>query len=630
MNRRVLLVLAAVQAVLLTASLARRIPGLRRTPAERSPASARAAFESGDPGYHSFLAQLRAAVPAGESALVFVDDPAREDEFVSYRAAYELFPSPVHVEFRQIPRPGRPISLAADDETWAAARRPGVLGMYARAKSGSIRLRRIVEDHRGRLETAPLAEVVPAPSPPVRTLPWLGGIVFVLLFGYWLAYRTGLAPAGASASVALGWVAGAGLFGWVAVMLSLGGVPWMTMWVPLACTALAIASRRLTLPPDRRFPALTGWDIAGLVLVALALKLAVAGALVPQSAWSNWDAWAIWDFKVKAALDAAGVPVAFLRNADYGFTHPEYPFSWPAVQTFLARCAGGFDTRLLRLVSPVWAACVPVLLAALLVEVGVGKGRWLIAGLVALLPAALTQSSNGYVDWPVAATTTAALVFLLRACRGAGPAWPAAFLAGLAANLKNEAAIFGIGLLLALLLGAVARKVRRGDFAAALGLWLVLVVPWRVVALAYDLAPRDFAFNPVAAIEAAPGRIFLFVQALALETLGPGLGGASFASGTPVPWSEWLNHLLNSWLILWFAVVFVLLLGWRRLWRPGARELLVVLAVQVAAAALAYILTIRDPRWLLASSLDRLLLQWVPAVVALCAALTRPSDQVDR
>ena len=648
MNRRALLVLAAVWAVCLAASLARRVPGLRHPPAaagapDRAVRTDRAAVESGDPGYHAFLARvggalaLSATATAAEpgrvaAALLFVDDPAREDEFVGYRAAYELFPAAVHVAFRPLPRPGRPISLGDDDETWAVAHRPGLLGMYARPEPDSVRLRRITEDNRGRLETAPVEEAVPSPPRPARLLPWLAGLALLLGLGWSVVNLTGVVHAaggGAGATLALGWVAGAGLFGWLLTMLALAGVPWTARWSGLAGGLLAMALWRPPRPEAARPPKFGALDWAGIVLVAVAFAIAVLEALSPRPAWSNWDAWAIWDFKVKAALEGMGLPVTFLRNPDYGFTHPEYPFGWPAVQTFLAQCAGGFDTRLLRLLSPLFALCVPALLAALLLEVGVTNGRWLVAGAVALLPAALTQSSNGYVDWPVAATTTAALLLLLRACRGAGPAWGAALFAGLAGNLKNEAGVFGLGVLLALLVATVGKRVRRGEFVMAVAVWIALIAPWRGVALMLDLSPRDFAFNPGGALDAAPGRIFLFIQALALETLGPGLGGASFTSGTPVTWGEWWNHLVSTWLILWFVVAFVFVIGWRRLTRPGARELALVLAVQVFAALVAYIVTVRETRWLLASSLDRLLLQWVPAVVALCAALVRPADPID-
>jgi hypothetical protein len=624
-------VLSVIWAACLAASLARRGATLAAAlPSVVSPD--RAAIESGDPGYHVFLARVQAAVPPGGAVLLIVDDPNREDEFVSYRAAYELYPAPVHVAFRPVPRPGKPVSLAAADEEWAIAHHPGVLASYARPDPASGRLRRIVSDRKGRLETTPLADGVVIPPRPVRVTRWLAGVALVFAVGWSVVNVTRTAAAGggsAGATLALAWVAGAGVFGWLLTACSLVHMPWTAGWSGLAGAVLALLLWRPPVSVAVHPPALTGWDRAGIGLVAVAFVLAVGQALVPQSAWSNWDAWAVWDFKVKAALNAAALPTAFLRDADYGFSHPEYPFGVPAVQAFLAQCAGGFDPRLLRLLSPLYALCVPALLAALLLEAGFVNGRWLVAGLVALLPAALAQSANGYLDWPVAATTTAALILLLRAARGESPAWTAVLFAGLAANMKNEAAVFGIAVLLALVPATISGRVRQRDFLLALGVWFALTAPWRGIATALDLTPRDFALTP-AAFEAAPGRIFLFIQALALETLGPGLGGASFASGTPVPWSEWGNHLLNSWLILWFVVGFVFLLGWRRVAHPGARELAIVLAVQVAAAALAYILTIRDPRWLLASSLDRLLLQWVPVVVALSAALARPADQIDR
>jgi hypothetical protein len=623
-SRRGFLVLAAVWAALLLASLAVRLPGLARSlPSVLSPAGERAAVESADPGYHAFLVRVRAAVPLGRAAMVFIDGSAGEEEFASYRAAYELYPVPVRVTFRRGPQPGRHVELGAADAKWASGRRPAVLAACSRSDPESGKIWKITRIRGSRVGIAPAPESPVSPLRYARIGRWMAGVWLILFLGWSFVNATRIAPAvrGIAAGVALAWVAGAGLLGWLLTAAGAAGLPWMGALTGIGAATLAIVMWRPAGPTDGRPAAVGGWDRAGVALVAVAFALAVAGALAPQSAWSNWDAWAVWDLKVKAALAEGRLPFAFLRDPGYGFTHPEYPLGWPAVQAFFAQCAGGFDTRLLRLMSPLFALCVPALLATLLLELGVTKGRWLIAGLVALLPAALTQSANGYLDWPLAATTTAALLLLVRACRGDAPAWTAACLAGLAGNLKNEAALFGLGVLLALFIATIAGRVSRRALVAAIAVWVLLVAPWRTVAFALDLAPRDFAFGLGTALAAAPGRIFLFVQALALETLGPGLGGASFASGAPVPWSEWPSHLLNSWLVFWFVAGYVLFRGRRRLLRPGVRELAIVLAVQVCAAALAYVLTIRDPRWLLASSLDRLLLQWVPAVVALCAAL---------
>jgi len=151
----------------------------------------------------------------------------------------------------------------------------------------------------------------------------------------------------------------------------------------------------------------------------------------------------VWDFKVKAIRHDGWLPISYWNDSGYRFTRQEVPLGWPWLQAALAACAGALDSRLLRLTSPVFCLAMAPLLAALAGELGVQRGRWLVAGLVALLPLALDHAANGYVDWPLATVTTGALVVLLRVRRGTAGGWEAGVWAGAAGLLKQEGIVTG-------------------------------------------------------------------------------------------------------------------------------------------------------------------------------------------
>ena len=358
-------------------------------------------------------------------------------------------------------------------------------------------------------------------------------------------------------------------------------------------------------------------DLAGRVLWGLAALLALGQALEPQSAWSHWDAWAVWDFKARALLEFHGRIGAWLRDPGYAFTHPEYPLAWPAMLAVPGWLAGGFDPRWARLVSVPFAIALPPLLAGLLADLGVRRGRWLIAGAVACLPRVLEQSANGYADWPLAVVETAALRLVVRAVRGDAPgilpACGAALLAGLAANLKNEGLVFAVAILAVLALAVRRGAVRVAAAAGAVLVFLLFALPWRVYADRHGLHAGDFGLPVARVVQELPGRLTTVVGAVGLEAFGAGpAAGPAGAHG-------WVDHQAASWAGAWFLAAWVLLTGWRRLAGPAVGAVALVLAAQVAAAVGAYCVTVRDVGWLLASSLDRLMLQWVPAVAALAA-----------
>jgi len=344
--------------------------------------------------------------------------------------------------------------------------------------------------------------------------------------------------------------------------------------------------------------------------VAAAMLFALIHAVEPQPAWSNWDAWAVWDLKVKAIRCEGWFPAKFLVNPDYAYAHQEYPLGWPWLVAALSADGTLFNSMAARMVSPLCALVLAGLLAALLAELGVVRNRWIVAGAVALLPLMLDQSANGYVDLQLAAAMTGAMLLTVRACRGTAPTWTVGLAAGLAGNLKNEGLVGGLACLVALALNARQGRIGWRPVAWATVVWLLVAGPWQAVVIHLHLNHLDYGPLTVTAVAAVPHRLLMVVRALLLEMFGAGSTGAT-----------WLNHAVSSWLLFWPVATLALISGWRRLQEPGLREVTLILGIQVAAASLAYTLTRLDVNWLLGSSLDRVLLQWVPAVAALAAAV---------
>lgn len=377
---------------------------------------------------------------------------------------------------------------------------------------------------------------------------------------------------------------------WLAWVIMLGIIGWRVAM-----------TRRFVSPPEA---------LIGVVMLAVAVVLAALYAAGPQPAWSNWDAWAVWDLKVKAIRCEGWFPAKFLVNPDYAYAHQEYPLGWPWLVALLSADGTLFNSLAARMVSPLFALGLAAALAALVAELGAARYRWIVAGAVALLPLALDQSANGYVDLPLAAIMTAAMVLTIRVCRGTSPAWLVGLVAGIAGNFKNEGLIGGMACLVAIAVNAREGRLRWRDVLTAAIVWLIVSGPWQAVVIHFHLQHFDYGPLTLTAVAAMPHRLLMVVRALLLEMFGAGSTGAT-----------WLNHALSSWLLFWPVAALALISGWRRLREPGLREVTLILGIQVVAATLAYTLTRLDVNWLLGSSLDRLLLQWVPGVAALAVAV---------
>ncbi len=578
--RRALGILCVGWAALLLVSL---VPRCRELPGRLTAATldlpSRSTIESGDPEWHALL--LRPW-----SGVVLAADPDREPAFMKYRAVYEKFPWPVRVEcvprFPPITRfPDRTVMLDEPIDGPDPSGKPAMdLGMDTAIW---------VERHDGRHLVLWDGSFATSDMHTIG-IRLGGGMVKIggygMLPGAWRA-EVQSRPADTPARVDPKVERAEPLLVFLAMIMLAAAGWWMVRGAP-----------------DSRE------DGIGRGLVVTALALAVVNALSPIPAWSNWDAWAVWDLKVKAIHHEGWLPVRFLTDPDYNFSHQEYPLGWPWLQTVLTGGAGATDARWLRLVSPLAGGALAWLLAALLLELGVTRGRWLVTGAVALLPLALDQSYNGYVDWPLAAAMTGAMLVTIRACRGTAPVWLAGLAAGIPGLLKNEGVVGGLACVAALALNVRRGRVTLRGLLTAAAAWLAIAGPWQGVVWSLGLKHYDYGPVTIAALAAAPHRLLLVARAMALEMFGAGPSGAT-----------WLNHALHAWLLFWPVALLAMLSGWRRLAEPGLREVALILAIQVAAASFAYTLTILDVNWLLATSLDRLLLQWVPGVAVLAAAV---------
>lgn len=551
--RRAFVVLAAGWAALLAFSLAAR---LRDLPSEvasvRMSAAERATVESGDARWHRVVLGLKAAT-GGRPGVLFVSGGNGEEEFLTYRAAYELYPMPVWVLGTGATLPPATGRISLDPQTAAWIDQHGAQWI--------VRWRDRDPDH------PELSRIVARSETgcEVRRAPWP------------------VSAASEPSPVVWRWLAGLAL-------LVLAG---------------AAAVRRATAGPH---PTWSTWDRAGATLVVLGFFLALTQAFAPQSAWNTWDAWMVWDLKVKAIRHAGWLPISYWNDPGYRFSRQEVPLAWPWLQAALAACAGTMDTRLLRLASPVFCLAMAPLLAALAGELGVARGRWLVAGLVSVLPLALEHAANGYVDWPLATVTTGALVVFLRVRRGAARGWEAGAWAGAAGLLKQEGIVAGAACVAVLAWSIRRQRAGRREALRAAGTWLALIGPWLVIRTWYHLHSEAYGPLSFALMGQAPGRLAMVLRAVVLETLGSGRVT-----------TRWGEHLLGSWLLFWYVALPALALGWKRLVQPGRREVAIVVAVQLVTMTVAYLTTNWNPAALIGTSLDRLLLQTVPDIAVLAA-----------
>jgi hypothetical protein len=436
--------------------------------------------------------------------------------------------------------------------------------------------------------------------------------------------------------LALAWLLGSGPTAFWMLLVSLAGIRWNlpVILLPWAGVVAAWGFRRLrpgagvsasaetpTVPASGTGGSLPPWvGPAGQALIGIAVVLACVEALIPLSAWGNWDAWAIWNLKVRAFWTAGGLPKPFLLELRYDFSHPDYPPGMPLLQTFLAYWAGGVSETLLRCAAPLYHLALVWLMAGLLRELGLKEERWLLAGAYAIMPRVFEQAHTGYSDLPLAAAATAALLFLVRATRGEAPPWTVALFCGIAGLIKGEGLILSAGCGALIGVWWLAGRTGSKQALAAWALMFALLAPWRGVVAGWGLKPT-FEISGSRLLTQAPMYIPYIVKADALEAFGPELTVPRMRETGPLDPLDIASRQRRTWAGFWYFVAAAIVVGsWPALVRPVGASLAALLLLQFASTWAVTLGAQYEVIWVLVTSVDRMLLQVSPVAFAVAGA----------
>jgi hypothetical protein len=365
-------------------------------------------------------------------------------------------------------------------------------------------------------------------------------------------------------------------------------------------------------------------------LVAAVLLLAgLAGAIVSNTyagaPHGRWDAWAIWNLRAKYVAGEGTWENAV--SPLLAETHPEYPLGTPSL---IARTwvYGGRDF------DPAVPACISALyaLATLLLLVGaLGTTRGPTLGLLAGCVLLSAQSWVGevgaqYADIAVGSYFAAALALLALALAAPNEASSrvctilAGVCAGFGAFVKNEGLAFAVMVLVALAVSRLGRR-RLPAFAIGLAPGLLLVLIFKFFIAAHD------------------PEVAQSVRSMAAKVADFSRWGAIFGVFGARVWTlgEWYAHPLVLAAAAWF---------WFRPTGPRtatadrpfqqasplqqALPLWIACGLMLAMYFGAYLITPADLKWQLDTSMDRLLVQLLPAVLMslLFATATEQAPQV--
>jgi hypothetical protein len=354
-------------------------------------------------------------------------------------------------------------------------------------------------------------------------------------------------------------------------------------------------------------------------IFALALVAAAAAfvAMLRQEPHGEWDAWMNWN--MRARMIFLGGPTWRTAFApELPWSHPDYPVLVPSLVVRAWLYAGHATLLGPALVAATFAlAAVAVLVTALAALRAPSQG--LLAGMVLLAtPFFIQHATSLYADVPLAVFFLATVVCLALDDRAGGAtprfAMLAGFSAGLAMWTKNEGLLFTA----CILAGIVASGRRAGWLETrrrlthiGAGLLLPSLV---VVTFKLTLAPPNDLLSTLG-VERTLGRLADLARygtvarayAIHLVTFGAnGLPGA-----------------------VWPLAVFAGALGWnpveRR--RPWAQAVAIALGLLLAGHFMVFVSMADELARLLASSLDRLILQLWPSALFLGFMTTRTLEE---
>lgn len=344
-----------------------------------------------------------------------------------------------------------------------------------------------------------------------------------------------------------------------------------------------------------------------------ALLVCAVGALVMLNCWlfpvTEGDAFAIWAFKGRVlALETLRSHPALFHDAQYSFSHHDYPLLIPMLMAGFYSAAGAFTDQI--------AKTVLVLVFVALVLIAYSGMSRLGSRLVAIIGVAILVSTpsmtkwaaSGYVDVAVALYCCGAAVYLalyIRDAQRVDMLLGLLHLTGLAFT-KNEGMVIALGYSVVLVAFCMPRFHRRQLRAVLSGLGGVALL----------LAPFLVWRTTVPQTHENYGARLLGEQ------------GSWAAARVPYVLVSMLREMLNParWGLLWYLPIASLALGVRQLRHREVSFLVSALFVQLMAYVLAYVVSPFSPERLIPGTIDRLVLQASPLAVLLAAAVVGTLD----
>jgi hypothetical protein len=355
-----------------------------------------------------------------------------------------------------------------------------------------------------------------------------------------------------------------------------------------------------------------------LFLLALLAAAAAFMTMLRQEPHGQWDAWMNWDMRARMIfLGGPAWRTAFAPELPW--SHPDYPVLVPSLVVRAWLYAGKATLLGPALVAATFAfAAVALLVTALGALRAPSQG--LLAGMVLLAtPFFIRHATSLYADVPLAFFFLATVVCLALDDRARETTSRFAVLAGFSAGLamwtKNEGLLFTGCVLVGIV--ATGRRsgwaeTRRRLVHVGAGLLLPLLV---VVSFKLTLAPPNDLLSTLG-IERTLGRLTdparygAVVRAYALQLVTFGANGLPGA--------------------VWPLAAFAVALGWhpverRRLW---ARAVGIALGLLLAGHFMVFVSMADELARLLASSLERLILQLWPSALFLGFMVTRTLEEL--
>lgn len=323
----------------------------------------------------------------------------------------------------------------------------------------------------------------------------LAGAGFLLLTDAW-------GRLGRWSRLAVALLAGQALFLCVAPLLLYVGLSVAPIVVlPLVAMAFLgaiVVARRRVRTERRRNAGRDATGAAGAALVVTPLILLAAGAVTKPiyhiDAMLNWvmKAKVIWagGDRLTGALD----PRLFARPDLHPQSHLEYPLGLSSLIAWSFHWMGEADVRVLHLQLVLLAAAAVgtswALLRPVVPDLPLAVG---LAGLV-VMPAVVHHLLRAYADIPLALVwATGALALIRWGADGERCLlWLATLLLAAAIAVKQDGAVYDLGIYVGVAAPLLARERRRVlELLASAGVVAATAVPWQIYTATHDLTRRD-------------------------------------------------------------------------------------------------------------------------------------------